>query len=107
MTLAADGSPQPITGEFANLVELFDAVVATDGDREAFVDSGRRMTFREWADAGDRVAGWLHEQGVVKGDVVGIRLSSSIEYAIAYQGAIRIGAIASGMNPRLGPSETD
>ena len=70
MTPAAVGRPRPISGHFANVVELFDAVVATDGDREAFVDSGQRLTFREWADAGDRVAGWLHDRGVVKGEIV-------------------------------------
>jgi acyl-CoA synthetase (AMP-forming)/AMP-acid ligase II len=37
---------------------------------------------------------------------VGVSLPSSIDYAIAYQAVLRLGAIASGMNPRLGAAET-
>ena len=44
--------------------------------------------------------------GVGPGDIVGIRLPSSIDYAIAYQAVIRLGAVTSGMNPRLGVAET-
>ena len=42
-----------------------------------------------------------------KGDVVAITLPSGIDYAIAYQAIIRAGAIATGINPRLGPTEVD
>jgi acyl-CoA synthetase (AMP-forming)/AMP-acid ligase II len=92
---------------YANTLDLFDAVVATDGDREAFVDGDRRITFGEWAEAADAVSAWLAARGVGHGDVVGIHLPSSIDYAIAYQAVMRRGAITSGMNPRLGAGETD
>jgi acyl-CoA synthetase (AMP-forming)/AMP-acid ligase II len=103
----------PFTGDYANLLELFDAVVAQCGDVEAFVDgngpaaSRSRMTFAEWDCAADGVATRLATMGVVQGDVVGISLPSSIEYAVAYQGVVRLGAVASGMNPKLGPAETE
>ena len=45
--------------------------------------------------------------GVAQGDIVGISLPSSIEYAVAYQGVVRLGAVASGMNPKLGPAEIE
>ena len=73
---------------------------------QAFVDGGRRITFEQWAAQADAVAGWMaREHGVGKGDIVAIKLPSSIDYAIAYQAALRLGAVASGVNPRLGPSE--
>jgi len=103
----------PFTGDYANLLELFDAVVAQCGDVEAFVDGNgpvadrSRMTFAEWERAADGVATRLAAMGVVQGDVVGISLPSSIEYAVAYQGVVRLGAVASGMNPKLGPAETE
>jgi acyl-CoA synthetase (AMP-forming)/AMP-acid ligase II len=103
----------PFTGDYANLLELFDAVVAQCGDVEAIVDgngpaaSRSRMTFAEWERAADGVATRLAAMGVVQGDVVGISLPSSIEYAVAYQGVVRLGAVASGMNPKLGPAETE
>jgi len=45
------------------------------------------------------------ESGVKVGDVVAILLPSSIDYAIWYLACLRIGAIASGVNRRLGESE--
>ena len=42
---------------------------------------------------------------VRRGDVVGIMLSSGIDYAVAYHAIIRAGAVATGINPRLGPAE--
>lgn len=105
----------PISGNFANLLELFDSVVAQCGDIEAFVEPVRggsgfevlRMTFAEWERAADGAATRLVSRGVKQGDVVGISLPSSIDYAVAYQAIIRVGAIASGMNPKLGPAETE
>ena len=103
----------PFGGHYANLLELFDDVVSTCGDVEAFVDGNgpaatrQRLTFGQWARAADGVATRLSAMGVGKGDVVGISLPSSIDYAVAYQAVVRVGAIASGMNPRLGPAETE
>lgn len=75
---------------------------------EAFVDAeGRRLTFGEWDRAADGVARGLAELGVGVGDVVCLLLGSSLEYAICYQAAMRLGAITSGVNTRLGPDEIE
>ena len=37
----------PITGEFSTVLDLFDEVVRSHGDREAFVHPGVRITFNE------------------------------------------------------------
>lgn len=96
----------PVVGSFSGVVELFDAVVGCAGEVEAFVHDGERITFEQWGRAADGVATRLAAMGVGAGDVVGISLPSSIDYAIAYQAVLRLGAITSGMNPRLGPAET-
>ncbi len=96
----------PITGSFRGVVELFDAVVERAGEIEAFVHDGHRITFEQWGRAADGVATRLAAMGVRPGDVVGVSLPSSIDYAIAYQAILRLGAITSGMNPRLGAAET-
>ena len=96
----------PITGSFAGVVDLFDAVVECAGEVEAFVHDGQRITFEQWGRAADGVATRLAAMGVRAGDVVGVSLPSSIDYAIAYQAILRLGAITSGMNPRLGGVET-
>ena len=43
--------------------------------------------------------------GVEKGDVVCLLLPSCIDYAVLYGALLRLGAITSGINPRMGPSE--
>ncbi len=96
----------PITGSFSGVVDLFDAVVERAGEIEAFVHDGQRITFEQWGRAADGVATRLAAMGVGAGDVVGVSLPSSIDYAIAYQAILRLGAITSGMNPRLGVAET-
>ena len=88
-------------------VDLMRDVVQTHGDREAIVDGERRLTFAEWDRAAAGVASALLERGVRKGDVVCLRIPSSIEYSICYQGAMRLGAITSGINTRLGPAEVE
>ena len=103
---------QPLSGDFDTVLDLFDAVLDVAPDVEAFVqpvaDGVRRLTFAEWATAGDAVAQWLvTEHGVRPGDVVAVQLPSGIDYAIAYQGIIRAGAVASGINPRLGAGEVE
>ena len=95
----------------ATLLDLLDEVLATDAHREAFVQpcadgSTARITFGELAVRAAALADWLHaDKGVRPGDVVGIRLPSGIDYAVAYHAIVRAGAIATGINPRLGPTE--
>ena len=96
----------------STLLDLHDTVVSTDGDREAFVQpladgTTRRITFAEWAAASDGVAQRLIADGVRPGDVVGIHMASSIDYAVLYGAILRCGAVATGINPRLGPAEID
>ena len=85
----------------------------TYGDIEAYVEpsvgGGPRtsLTFGEWDRAADGVAGLLSDRGVRHGDVVAILLPSSIHYAVVYAAALRIGAITSGLNSRLGPTELE
>ena len=39
------------------------------------------------------------------GDVVALLLPSSIDFAVGYAAASRLGAVATGVNTRLGPNE--
>ncbi len=89
----------------ATTVDLLRHVAERDGDRLAFVDIDRRLTFAEWDRAADGVAGWLADRGVGPGDVVALLVPSSIEYSVTYQAAMRLRAVTTGINPRLGPAE--
>ena len=71
------------------------------GDRVAVVDgpSGRAMTYDELADAVGRVASALAARGLVKGDVFAIWCPNSLEFVVAYYGALTAGAIVTTINP--------
>ena len=94
-----------LAGDFASTRELLDAAAVAYGDREAYVEPGSRISFAEWVSRSRRVAAGLVARGVGKGDVVVLRLPSGIDYATCYAAAAMIGAITTGINPRLGPRE--
>lgn len=102
---------RPLTGDHQVLLDVFDAVLAVAPEVDAFVHpqpdgTTRRITFEQWAAAADGLAGWLvDDAGVRPGDVVAIELPSGIDYAVAYQAIVRAGAVATGINTRLGPTE--
>jgi acyl-CoA synthetase (AMP-forming)/AMP-acid ligase II len=88
-----------------DLWTLFEQLLATEPDLPALVADGRATSFAQWwADSG-RVAGALAAGGVRKGDMVALMLPSGQDFASCYLAALRLGAVASGVNPRLGPTE--
>lgn len=68
-------------------------------------DGRRRLSFGQWDEAADAVAALFADAGVGRGDVVCLLLPSSIDYAVCYQASARLGAVTSGVNLRLGPTE--
>src|SRR5580704_1619670 len=95
----------PLRGEFDTVAETMDAAVEQFGEREAYVEGDRRVSFAEWLDAADRLAAALADRGVRRGDVVALLLPPSIDYAICYAAVARLGAVAAGVNIRLGTRE--
>ena len=92
------------------VVSVLREAARVNGDVEAYVEpdgeGGRRtLTFGQWDRAADGVAGQLARLGVAKGDVVCLLLPSCIDYAVLYAALLRLGAITSGINPRMGSRE--
>lgn len=77
------------------------------GDVEAYVDGDSRMTFHEWSERSRSAAVELNDRGVRPGDIVALLLPSGIDFAIAYVAALRLGAVVTGINLRLGAEEVD
>ncbi|MHB1487209.1 MAG: class I adenylate-forming enzyme family protein [Acidimicrobiales bacterium] len=94
-----------MAADFADTTSLMRAVARYYPDRAAFVDGGHCLSFGAWDRSADGLARFLESKGVSGGDVVGLVLPSCIDYAVCYQAAIRLGAITSGVNPRLGRNE--
>src|ERR1700722_9119755 len=87
------------------VVEVLRIAAAASADEEAFVDGAQRIGFGALDLAADTVARTFADAGVRKGDIVALLLPSSIDYAVCYHAALRIGAVTSGVNPRLGAQE--
>ncbi|HEY3095612.1 MAG TPA: AMP-binding protein [Acidimicrobiia bacterium] len=97
--MASTGSPPPTTAD------LLREAAAAHPDREAYVHGEKRVTYA-WLDkAADGFASTLLAHGVQPGDVVCLLLPSTIKFATCYLGALRVGAITSALNLRLGPAE--
>jgi acyl-CoA synthetase (AMP-forming)/AMP-acid ligase II len=97
---------QPVLkGDYANFAALLAAAADTFPDSEAYVHRGERITYRDWYKQSLAVGTALKDYGVRVGDVVLISLEPSIDFAICFAAVQLIGAIASGVNPRLGRRE--
>jgi acyl-CoA synthetase (AMP-forming)/AMP-acid ligase II len=100
-----------IEGEPGTVVEVLRAAASSDPQIEAYVEPAtdgsprRAVTLAGWDRAADGVAGLFARAGVGPGTVVVLLLPSSIDYAICYAAAARLGAVTSGVNPRLGSVE--
>jgi acyl-CoA synthetase (AMP-forming)/AMP-acid ligase II len=97
----------PLSPDFGDTQSMLEAAAEAHGDREAYVEPGARISFAEWIDRARGVATQFIEFGVGKGDVVVLWLPSGIDYATCYAAAAMIGAITTGLNPRLGPREVE
>jgi acyl-CoA synthetase (AMP-forming)/AMP-acid ligase II len=103
---ASTAPPPAVDRPDATTDQLLRYVADEHGDSDAYVEaSGERLSFGAWDRAADGTASALAELGVGEGDVVALLLPSCIDYAVCYLAAMRLGAITSGINPRLGPGE--
>ncbi|HWC33541.1 MAG TPA: class I adenylate-forming enzyme family protein [Mycobacteriales bacterium] len=76
-------------------------------DREYIVDGDRRLTYGDHHAAVSRVASYLVDQGVQKGDRVAIFGKNSIEWVVTFWATVSIGAIAVGLNVWWAKDELD
>jgi acyl-CoA synthetase (AMP-forming)/AMP-acid ligase II len=94
-----------LAGEFATIQQVMDAAVVAFGGRDAYVDGDQRISYADWMRRADSLAAEFRSRGVDRGDVVALMLPSCIDYAVAYAAAVKLGAIATGINTRLGRRE--
>lgn len=97
----------PLRGEWCTVDEALAAAAEQYGERDAYVDGAERLTFAEWSRQAERVAAGLADAGVRPGDVVLLLLPNGTDYAVCYAALVLLGAVTAGINPRLGPVETD
>ncbi len=73
--------------------ELLRSAAAQWPGRNAVVFGGMELTFRELDLLSDRFAAALADMGVEKGDRVGIHLPNCPQFAVAYYGLLKAGAV--------------
>jgi acyl-CoA synthetase (AMP-forming)/AMP-acid ligase II len=97
--------PSLAVSETRLVADLLRDAASAFPDRDAYVHGDKRSSYA-WLDrAADGFAATLLEHGVERGDVVVLLLPSSTKLAVCYLGALRVGAITSAVNLRLGPRE--
>ncbi len=95
-------SPWPSLKPYAPLTvsQVIEASVRQRPDKTALMTvEGRAYTFGEFWAAVRGMARALQDEGVRKGDVVGIYAPNSIEYAVALHGSLLAGATVTTLNP--------
>ena len=87
--------------------EVFDAVLATDPDREVLVTRSGRYSYADLDRLANRAAHALASLGVHPGDRVAGALPNDNDVVIAFHGAMRLGAVWVGVNRVLAPPEKE
>ena len=81
------------------IVEYLWHWAATRPDEPAIIFYGRTVSYAEYDQLSDRVAGWLLNQGVQPGDRVGVHLPNCPQFNIAMLGILKVGAVHVPINP--------
>ncbi|HEV3129655.1 MAG TPA: long-chain fatty acid--CoA ligase [Solirubrobacteraceae bacterium] len=90
-----------LTKRTENLADNLARTAAQHPQRSALWLGGDALTYEQLDDAAARLAALLRQRGVRPGDRVGVMLPNVPEFAIAYYGALRAGAVVVPMNPLL------
>ncbi|UIJ43957.1 acyl--CoA ligase [Sphingomonas cannabina] len=84
---------------FATLPDLIAAHAREHGDKPALIQGDRSLSYAELDEVMDRVAAALQREGVRQRQAVAIVAAMSIEYACAFLGAVRAGAVPAPIAP--------
>jgi acetyl-CoA synthetase len=101
-----------LTGAFNWATDWFDVIARdpTSADRLALWiveqdGTERKVTFAQMADRSDRVAAWLEQLGVVKGDRVILMLGNQVELWESMLAVAKLGAVIMPTTSALGPAD--
>ena len=102
---AATDPTGTVTGSARNVADLVRAAAARVPERTAIVAVERRLTWREVDGQVDAVAAGLRALDVAPGERVALLLGNTVEFVLAWFGALRAGLVAVPVNPGFTPSE--
>jgi long-chain acyl-CoA synthetase len=91
--------PRDITGYRKPLFSILDETAAEYGDQVYTIFSGATRTFGQVQGTANRVANFLIDRGIRKGDRVAIFLPNLAHYPMVYFGILKAGAVCVTCNP--------
>jgi acyl-CoA synthetase (AMP-forming)/AMP-acid ligase II len=88
-----------------NIADLAEHAIDAVPDRVAFISGDEQLTYAQLEEKANRLAHYLIDQGVKKGDKVGLYCRNRIEIAIPMLGIVKAGAIFVNVNYRYVENE--
>jgi fatty-acyl-CoA synthase len=87
------------------LISVIEEQAAKLGDAPALLSDRECLTYRELMERANRYARWALDQGIGKGEVVGLLMTNRPEYLAIWLGITSVGAVVALLNTNLiGPS---
>ncbi|GAB3004646.1 long-chain-fatty-acid--CoA ligase FadD [Psychrosphaera aestuarii] len=91
-----------------SLLNVVQDSVTKFGDKEAFMNMGKSISYNELNKEAEAFAAYLqNELGIKKGDAVAIMMPNLLQYPVALIAVHRIGAIVVNVNPLYTPRELE
>ena len=90
---------------YNSVVELLEKSVDKFGDKTAYVNFGKSMSFNELDHHSKNFAAYLQNSGLNPGDRIAIQMPNLLQYPIVLFGALRAGLIVVNTNPLYTPRE--
>ena len=93
---------------YQSLPDIFAQSIKKFGDRTAFINMGKSITFNELDSLADNFAAYLQNTlGIKKGDAVAIMMPNLLQYPVALLGIHRAGGVVVNVNPLYTPRELE
>lgn len=90
-----------------SVFQLFETSYLLYPDETSVILNEESLTFAELQQEVERVASWMHEQGIQKGDRIGIHLPKSFQEIVATLASARLGAVFVNINYQWTPAQVD
>lgn len=95
------------SSKYSSVVDLLMNSVTKFGDRPAYVNFGKTLTFNEIDLLSKNFAAYMQYCGLKPGDRIAIQMPNVLQYPVVLFGALRAGLIVVNINPLYTPREMD
>lgn len=99
------GVPATVDIPAISLVDLFANSVEKFGQSTCVIQDGNEWSYADVDQASNRVANFLVDQGLQKGERVGLLLPNTAEFVMGYYGILKAAGVVMALNPAYTPTE--